>query len=94
VKCRFCGEVFDETLRKGKSRRRKSSGYGVTGTTRVRELVGGLLCMALGIGLTVASFAFASEDDPRGRRFFLFYGLIIGGFIQMCRGIVGLVRSD
>jgi hypothetical protein len=50
--------------------------------------------MALGIGLTVVSFANASDDGKGGGKFFVFYGLIIGGFIQMCRGLVELVRSD
>jgi hypothetical protein len=95
VKCRFCGEVFDEAIIKGNSKkRRKSYGTGVTSTTRAREIAAGLLCIALGIGLTIASLASASEDDPNGRRFILFYGLIIGGFIQVCRGTYGLITSS
>jgi hypothetical protein len=95
VKCRFCGEVLDKSLLKGKAKRRSQSfGTGLTSTTRIREIVGGLLCMALGIGLTVASFASASEDDPNSRRFILFYGLILGGFVQMCRGIFGLITDN
>jgi predicted nucleic acid-binding Zn ribbon protein len=95
VKCRFCGEVLDKSLLKGKAKRRSQSfGTGLTSTTRIREIAGGLLCMALGIGLTVASFASASEDDPNSRRFILFYGLILGGFVQMCRGIFGLITDN
>jgi hypothetical protein len=95
VKCRFCGEVFDPALKKGKSKKsRKSSGGGGSSAAGARDLGIGILCMAAGIGLTIASFANASDDGSGRGKFYVFYGLMIGGFIQMCRGFISLVRSD
>jgi hypothetical protein len=94
VKCRFCGEVFDARLKKGQSKkRRKSSGGGGSSSTGARDIGIGVLCMALGIGLTVATFTAASGDSNGGGRFVVFYGLVIGGFAQMCRGIYVLFTS-
>jgi predicted RNA-binding Zn-ribbon protein involved in translation (DUF1610 family) len=94
VKCRFCGEVFDPKLKKGKSRKtRKSSGGGGSSSTGARDIGIGILCMGAGIGLTIASFAHATDDGKGGGHFVVFYGLVLGGFIQMCRGVYGLVTS-
>jgi predicted RNA-binding Zn-ribbon protein involved in translation (DUF1610 family) len=95
VKCRFCGEVFDPVLRKGKEKkkRRKSSGDG-SSATGGRDIGIGLLCIAIGLGITIASFANPTPDGKGGGRFYVFYGLIIGGFVQLCRGIGALLRSD
>jgi hypothetical protein len=93
VKCRFCGEVLDPKLKKGRSKkRRKSSGGGGSSSAGVRDIGIGILCMGLGIGLTVATFAAASSDSSGGGRFVVFYGLVIGGFAQVCRGIYNLIR--
>jgi hypothetical protein len=92
VKCRFCGEVFDAKLKKRK-KGRKSSGGGGSSSTGARDIGIGVLCMGLGIGLTIATFAAASGDEKGGSRFVVFYGLVIGGFAQMCRGIYGLITS-
>jgi DNA-directed RNA polymerase subunit M/transcription elongation factor TFIIS len=93
VKCRYCGETFDPKLKKGKKskKKRRSSGGG-SSSTGPRDIGIGLLCMALGIGLTVAS-AMASDDGKGGGGFVLFYGLIIGGFLQMCRGFYTMLTG-
>ena len=99
VKCRFCGEVFDSVLKKGKSKGKKSgkrssrpSGGG--NPDAVRDLGVGILVTALGIGLTVFSFANAVENSKGDGKFFVFYGLVFGGIGGICKGIYGMVRSD
>jgi len=95
VKCRFCGEVFDPMLRKGKEKKkRRKSSRGGSSATGGRDIGIGLVCMAIGLGITIASFANPTSDGKGGGHFYVFYGLIIGGFIQMCRGIGALIRSD
>jgi hypothetical protein len=93
VKCRFCREVLDETLKRGKTKRRRESSGGGSSSSGALDIGIGIVCMPLGIGPTVASYAGAA-DVPGGGRFYVFYGLGNGGFIQMCRRIIGLVRSD
>jgi hypothetical protein len=93
VKCRFCGEVFDARLKKGKKKSRESSSGGGSSSTGARDIGIGVLCMGLGIGLTIATFAASSGDEKGGGRFVVFYGLVIGGFAQMCRGIYGLITQ-
>src|SRR5262249_3412376 len=61
VKCRFCGEVFDPKLKKGQSKKRRKSSGGGSSSDGFREIGIGILCMGLGIGLTVATFAAASS---------------------------------
>ncbi len=94
VKCRHCGEIFDPKLKKGQSRWAKTpSGDRRSRAAGARDIGIGILCVGLGIGVTIFSFATA-EDDGKGRGvYYVYYGLIIGGFIQMCRGFVELVRS-
>jgi predicted RNA-binding Zn-ribbon protein involved in translation (DUF1610 family) len=97
VKCRFCGEVFDSVLKKGKGKKsgkrssRRSSG---ANPAAVRDLGVGILLTAVGIGLTVFSFANAVEDSKGDGRFFVFYGLVFGGIGGIIKGIYGMVRSD
>jgi hypothetical protein len=94
VKCRFCGEIFDAVLKKGRisgSKPKKASSR--TEASAGRDLVIGFLCFAVGAGLTVASYANAASSNG-GSRYFVFYGLIAGGIAGMIRGITGLARSS
>jgi hypothetical protein len=94
VKCRFCGEVFDQRLKKGKAQKaKKPSGDRMSSSAAGREIAGGILCMGLGIGLTVVSYANPTDDGKGGGKFVVFTGLILGGFIQLCRGFINLARS-
>lgn len=93
VKCRFCGEVFDSKLKKGKAKKRRKSSGGASSSTGLRDVGIGIACMGVGIGLTVAGYAAASSNE-NGGRFMVFYGLILGGFVQTCRGIGGIMRGD
>jgi hypothetical protein len=94
VKCRYCGEVFDPKLKKGKSKKsQNTSGGRGSSSAGARDIGIGILCMGLGIGLTVVSFANTSDDGKGGGKFVVFYGLVLGGFVQMCRGLINLVRS-
>jgi predicted RNA-binding Zn-ribbon protein involved in translation (DUF1610 family) len=94
VKCRFCGEVFDPKLKKGKAKKaKKKSGGGVSSASASRDIGMGIFWIGLGIGLTVFSYANATDDGNGGGKFFFFYGAILGGFVQMCKGFVNLARS-
>lgn len=94
--CRFCGAVFDPVLEKRKIKKPRKSfsknSYSQTSAADGRDLVIGFICFAIGTGLTVASYANAASGGG-GSRYFVFYGLIIGGLGGMFRGMVGLARS-
>jgi hypothetical protein len=93
VKCRFCGEVFDPKLKKGKSKkRRKSSRGGGVSLSGSRDVGIGLVCIVAGLGLT--AFSYASAAGKGGGTYFIYHGLVICGVIQLFRGITGLGRSD
>ena len=95
VKCRYCGEVFDPKLKKGKSKkRRKASSGGRSSSTGVRDMGIGIACAAAGVGLTVFSYAYAASNSSGGGRYLIFHGLVIGGIIQFFRGVRGVVSSD
>lgn len=83
AKCRFCGEVLDARLKKSKSKKtrgKSSSGGGSNGLNEVRS---GVACLAAGIGLTVFSLT-AHSGSSRGG--YVYYGLIVVGIVQICRG--------
>jgi predicted RNA-binding Zn-ribbon protein involved in translation (DUF1610 family) len=92
--CRFCGEVFDPVLRKKgkapKSKPKKASSQ--TSASDGRALVGGFICFAIGVGLSVVSYASAASKAGGGT-YFVYTGLIIGGLAGMGRGMWGLAQS-
>ena len=97
VKCRFCGEVFDAVLKKGKTKRPRktnSRSAGLDDGSGVRDLVIGFVSFAIGFGATLMSFANPVGDDKGGGRFVVFYGLILGGIVGIFRGIWTLARSS
>ncbi len=97
IKCRYCGEVFDAVLKRGttkKPRKSSSRSAGPDDGSGVRDLVIGFVSFAIGFGATLASFANPVADDKGGGRFFVFYGLILGGIVGMFRGIWTLARSS
>jgi hypothetical protein len=71
----------------------KSYGDRASSASAAREIGAGILCMGRGIVLTIFSFATANDDGKGEGRFFVFYALVLGGFVQMCRGLVSLVRN-
>ena len=96
VKCRFCGEVFDSVLKKGKGKKsgkRSSRRGGGMSLSASRDLGIGVLLLALGLGLTFFSFANAVENDKGEAKFWVFHGLILGGIVGIFKGIAGMVRS-
>jgi DNA-directed RNA polymerase subunit M/transcription elongation factor TFIIS len=93
VKCRFCGEVFDEVLKKGKGKRSSRRSTGAP-PAAVRDLGIGILLMVLGLTLTGVSKANAVPDSQGGGRYVIFTGLIFGGIGGIIRGIYHMVRSD
>ncbi len=96
VKCRFCGEVFDRGAQEGRRWPRSNQPKKASSRTQAadgRDLVIGFLCFAVGSGLTLASYANAASSNG-GSRYFVFYGLIIGGIAGMIRGMAGLARSS
>jgi hypothetical protein len=94
--CRFCGEVFDPALKKGKVKKPKKSfsknSYSRTSGAEGRDLIVGFICFVIGSGLTLASYANAASK-PGGGSYLVWYGLIIGGLAGMFRGITALARS-
>jgi hypothetical protein len=69
VKCRFCGEVLDPSLRKAKKRKRKRGG----GASILRRVVFGVVwCVALtfGFGMMAGAIAggIAGAKDPQHAR--------------------------
>jgi hypothetical protein len=92
AKCRYCGEIFDNALKKlDQKKPRKSRGR--TAAAEGRDLLMGFVCFAVGTVLTLASYANAAADEKGGGRFLVFYGLILGGIAGMIRGVWGLVGS-
>lgn len=55
-----------------------------------KQLGFGLLVFIIGIALTAASY---SAVKPGGH-YIITYGLIVGGFVAICRGFSGLVRTQ
>jgi hypothetical protein len=93
AKCRYCGEVLDPKLKKGKSKKRRKSSSGGRG---LRVSVGeggsaniaiGLLLIAAGIGLT--AFSYASAAGKGGGTYFIYHGLVLCGIVQLFRGLSG-----
>ncbi len=95
VKCRFCGEVFDAMLKKGKKTGKRSSRRsGRSDPAAVRDLGVGIFLMVLGFGLTAFSRANPIPQSNGGGRYLIFTGLIFGGIGGIIKGIYGMVRSD
>ena len=97
VKCRYCGEVFDPLLKRARSKKPKKSSSRSAGSddgSGVRDLLIGFVSFAIGFGATLMSFANPVGDDKGGGRFFVFYGLILGGMVGIFRGIWSLARSN
>ncbi len=93
VKCRFCGEVLDPALKKGKRSRRRFSRRGSDSHPAAARDVGlGILLAVLGIGLTAFSYASATANSKGQAGFWVYYGLIGGGIVGIIRGIYGMVR--
>ena len=90
ARCSSCGEYLNGKPRKKKARKSRKSRSGGLNTTGLRDIGIGIACMAAGIGLTAFTYANAVNDGPGGGRYLIFHGLMIGGFIQMCRGFYGL----
>jgi predicted RNA-binding Zn-ribbon protein involved in translation (DUF1610 family) len=90
AKCRYCGEVLDPKLKKGKSKKsRKSSsssggGMSMAGSGNIGM---GLLLIAAGLGLT--AFSYASAASKGGGNYFIYHGLVICGVVQLFRGLSG-----
>jgi DNA-directed RNA polymerase subunit M/transcription elongation factor TFIIS len=95
VKCRYCGEVFDAVLKKGKRRKsgKKASRRG-SNPDAVRALGIGVVLTVIGIGLTAASFANPVATSGGQAKSYVFYGLIIGGIGGIIQGIRGFMSSD
>ena len=91
VKCRFCGELLDAKLKKGNSKKKRKSSGG-SDSSGPRDIGLGLLWLAIGIGLTVGSFAMSSNNE-KGGRFVFFYGMILAGLFQFCRGFWSMLTS-
>jgi hypothetical protein len=50
------------------------------------------MCLVAGLGLTLASLANAQAGKSNGR-YFVYYGLIIGGIVGIFRGIQAQMGS-
>jgi predicted RNA-binding Zn-ribbon protein involved in translation (DUF1610 family) len=91
VKCRYCGEVLDPKLKKGKSKKRRKSSSGGRGLIISVGAGGsaniglGLLLIAAGIGLT--AFSYASAASKGGGNYFIYHGLVLCGIVQLFRGL-------
>jgi predicted RNA-binding Zn-ribbon protein involved in translation (DUF1610 family) len=64
AKCRFCGEVFDSTLKKAKSKKKKKKRYdpedeSLTGS----EIVLGIICSGIGC---IAGLIWMIQGKPKG----------------------------
>jgi predicted RNA-binding Zn-ribbon protein involved in translation (DUF1610 family) len=97
AKCRFCGEVFDAVLKKGKGRKsgkRSSRRGGGSNPTAVRDLGIGVVMTVAGVVLTLISFAHPVQDSQGQGKSVFFYGLILGGIGGIFRGIRGFASSD
>jgi predicted RNA-binding Zn-ribbon protein involved in translation (DUF1610 family) len=95
VKCRFCGEVFDPVLKKGKKTGKRSSRRrSRSNPAAVRDPGVGILLMFLGLGLTAVSRANPIPQSDGGGKYLIFTGLIFGGLGGIIKGIYGMVRSD
>jgi predicted RNA-binding Zn-ribbon protein involved in translation (DUF1610 family) len=97
TKCHFCGEVFDPVPLKPKSNKTKkkfrASGWSGGSRDGLRELLVSLVCFGIGMVLTVGGFIRAA-GNPNGGRYFVFYGLIIGGLVGIVRGVTNMANSD
>jgi hypothetical protein len=88
AKCRYCGEVLDPKLKKGKSKkRRKSSSSGGMSMAGSGNIGIGLLLIVAGLGLT--AFSYASAASKGGGNYFIYHGLVICGIVQLFRGLSG-----
>jgi predicted RNA-binding Zn-ribbon protein involved in translation (DUF1610 family) len=93
VKCRYCGEVLDPKLKKGKSKKRRKSSSGGRGLIVSVGAGGsaniglGLLLIVAGLGLT--AFSYSSAASKGGGNYFIYHGLVICGVVQLFRGLSG-----
>jgi predicted RNA-binding Zn-ribbon protein involved in translation (DUF1610 family) len=96
AKCRFCGEIFDAVLKRGdtkKVKKTRSRSAALDDGTGVRDLMLGFVSFALGLGLTLVSFANPVGGENGNGRFMVFYGMILGGILGMLRGIWAISQS-
>jgi ribosomal protein L37AE/L43A len=99
AKCRFCGEVFDDVLKRGATKKGKNTKKAPSRSKAsddgagMRDLVLGFASFVLGLGLTLFSFANPTGDAKGGGKFMVFTGLILGGIVGMLRGIWATARS-
>ncbi len=96
VKCRFCGEVFDAVLKKGKGRKggKKSSRRSGSNPAAARDMGIGIFMLVLGLVLTGISQANPVPTGDGQGKYLIFTGLIFGGFGGIIRGIYGMLKSD
>lgn len=87
TKSHYC-RLRAEQLQKGEKRQTRSVRLAHT-KKHALQLGIGLFLLAIGIGLSAASY---SAAEPGGR-YVVASGLILGGFIASCRGLWGLLRS-
>jgi hypothetical protein len=95
AKCRFCGEVFDEVLKRKsvkKPKAAKNSSRSSDDSGGTRDLVIGFLSLVVGLGLTLLSLANPIGGEKDGR-FVVFYGLIFGGIVGVLRGVWTIARG-
>ena len=54
-------------------------------------IIGGVI-FAIGVVITVATYA-AAADNPAGGTYFVMYGPMIGGLIAVVQGVIDLTRN-
>jgi DNA-directed RNA polymerase subunit M/transcription elongation factor TFIIS len=89
VKCRFCGEIFDETLKKAE-KRKKGGGHDRDSDLTVGEIVAAVLCSGIAC---IIGIVWMIQGKPKGLKmtglsilFIIFWNVIYYGLSQVGKG--------
>jgi len=91
VKCRFCGEIFDSTLKKQEQKKqRKKARASEGGDMTTGDWFIAILCSGIGC---IAGIIWMIQGKPKGKKMFL-VSLCVQGFWVVVRVVLALLSED
>lgn len=89
VKCRYCGEIFDETLKKQEQKKVKKQVAAGDGDLSVFEWVIAILCSGIGC---IVGIIWLIQGNPKGKKM-LMVSLCVQGFWFLVNVIIGVLSN-
>jgi uncharacterized membrane protein YvbJ len=86
--CRFCHRPIDAQTRQAASAAQAVENTSYRKKQSLRTMVIGFVMMAIGLVITIGTFAWASSS-PRGGSYVVTWGLIVFGGVRVVQGFLG-----